>query len=299
MKKNGWQVRIGANPIIWSNDDFHDLGGDIPLERCLSEMHAAGYAGSELGHKFPRGADTLAPLLDRYDLDLVSGWHSFQLLDGRFEEERERYMQHMEFMARMRCHVVIVAECSRRIYNDPLKSLQFDRREGLLEPADWGRLASRLETLARATAERGLEMVYHHHMGTVIQNASEIDELMARTSSLRLLVDTGHLLFADADPLHVLRRHVERVGHVHLKDVRPDTLMRVRADRLSFSEAVRAGVFTVPGDGAIDFEPILVLLREHGYRGWLVVEAEQDPRLSQPLHYARMGRDYLRRLAGV
>lgn len=295
----GWEIRIGANPIIWSNDDFHDLGGDIPLERCLAEMQAAGYAGSELGHKFPRTPEVLGPLLGRYDLQLVSGWHSLHLLERDLEAEERDFTAHADFLARMGSHVVIVAECSRRTYHDAAHPLHFDHREALLGPADWDRLAAGLEALARVAAARGLQLAYHHHMGTLVQDRREIDELMRRTETVRLLVDTGHLVFADVDPLAVLRTYVNRVAHVHLKNVRPDVIIRARVEKWSFSQAVRAGVFTVPGDNGIDFAPILDLLRGSGYTGWLVVEAEQDPRRSQPLYYARLGRDTLRGLAGV
>ncbi len=288
-----WQVRIGVNPIVWSNDDFRDLGGDISLERCLAEMKQVGYAGSELGHKFPRSADTLSVLLDRYDLQLVSGWHSLHLLERDFEVERRDYENHLELLRRLGSDVVIVAECSRRTYSDPLQPLQFDERHRILSEDDWSRLADGLDRLSSWTRERGMQVAYHHHMGTVIQSREEIDELMRRTRDVGLLIDTGHLTYADADPLAVLRDHVERVVHVHLKDVRPHVLMRARAERQSFSTAVRAGVFTVPGDGSIDFAPFFTVLRDAGYRGWLVVEAEQDPQRSHPLHYARMGLHYI------
>ena len=299
MGNTGWEIRIGVNPIIWSNDDFLDLGGDIPLERCLAEMQAAGYAGSELGHKFPRTPEALGSLLGRYDLQLVSGWHSLHLLERDLEAEERDFAAHVDFLARMGSGVAIVAECSRRIYHDPASPLRFDDREELLGVADWERLTAGLEALARVAAARGLQLAYHHHMGTVVQNRREIDELMRRTESLRLLVDTGHLVFADVDPIGVLRAYVDRVAHVHLKNVRPDVVTRARVEKWSFSQAVRAGIFTVPGDGGIDFAPLLELLRRSGYKGWLIVEAEQDPRHSQPLHYARLGRDTLRGLAGV
>ena len=299
MQRNGWQVQIGANPIIWSNDDFVDLGGDIPLERCLAEMHAAGYAGSELGHKFPRTPDALTSLLRRFDLQLVSGWHSAYLLDSSFAEEERRFTEHVDFLARMGCKVVIVAECSRRTYHDPEQPLVFENREKLLRHAEWVRLANGFDALAQMAAHRGLHLVYHPHMGTVIQNAHEIGRLMAMTRHVRLLVDTGHLLFADVNPLTVLKEFGKRVGHVHLKNVRPEVVLRARAEKHSFAKAVRAGVFTVPGDGGYGFGPCLEMLRQTRYEGWLVVEAEQDPRRSPPLHNARLGRETLLQLAGV
>lgn len=292
----GMRVGVGINPIVWSNDDFRDLGGDIPLERCLSEMKQAGYAGTELGHKFPRNADVLSPLLDRYHLQLVSGWHSLHLLERDFETEARDFTKHVELLERLGSSVAIVAECSRRIYDDPTRPLHFEARDGLMSATEWTRLSDGLDRLARLSRERGVELVYHHHMGTLVQTRDEIDVLMERTRDVRLLVDTGHLTFADADPAGVLRDHIARVGHVHLKDVRAHVLMRARSEHHSFSTAVRAGVFTVPGDGNINFAPLFELLGQHGYRGWLVVEAEQNPERAHPLHYARMGREHVRQL---
>lgn len=291
--------QVGANPIIWSNDDFHDLGGDIPLEQCLSEMQLAGYAGSELGHKYPRDPEVLRPLLERHALQLVSGWHSLELLTASWETEKQRFREHMQFLKHAGSNVVIMAECSHRVYNDPQAPLQFDDREQLMNTMQWDRLALGLEALAEMALEHDMRPVYHHHMGTLIQSEAEVDELMARTQHLQLLVDTGHLAFAGAGPLDVLKRHAPRVGHIHLKDVRDDVVRRTRATRASFASAVRKGVFTVPGDGSIDYAPIFALLCDLGYDGWLVVEAEQDPRLSPPFKYARMGRTFIRHHLGV
>ncbi len=299
MKRNGWRVQIGANPIIWSNDDFVDLGGDIPLERCLAEMHQAGYAGAELGHKFPRTPDELGPLLSRFDLQLVSGWYSTGILERPFAEEERRFAAQLDFLARMGCRVAIVAECSRRIYHDPEAPLVFSGREHLLGADEWKTLASGLDALAQLSAQHGLRLVYHHHMGTLVQSRGEIDRLMSMTEHLGLLVDTGHLLFADVEPISVLRDHGPRVGHVHLKNVRANVVLRARAERHSFATAVRAGVFTVPGDGGFNFAPVLDSLRGAGYEGWLVVEAEQDPRRAPPYLNARLGRETLHELAGV
>ena len=292
-------VRIGVNPIVWSNDDFHDLGGDIPLERCLSEIHAAGYAGTELGHKYPRDPRLLAPLLRAHELELVSGWHSLHLLERPFEEEAREYLRHLDLLALLRSRVVIVAECSRRLYDDPATSLQFDGWSDTLSPPEWTQLTTGLEKLAEMAAARGLRLVYHHHMGTVIQSEADIDELMQRTHDTGLLADTGHLAFAGIEPLSVLRRHAQRIAHVHLKSVRPEIVRRAEEGTWSFAYAVRQGVFTVPGDGGIDFEPIFAQLAEASYRGWLVVEAEQDPAVAPPLRCAEAARAYIRRTTGL
>ena len=296
---NGATFRIGANPIIWSNDDFHDLGGDIPLQQCLAEMAQAGYAGTELGHKYPRDPGALLPLLEPHGLSVVSGWHSLELLSASFDTEAARYRDHLQFLKRCGSDVVIVAECTRRVYHDPASALQFESRAELLSAADWDRLAVGVEALAEMTREYDMRLVYHHHMGTVIQNEAEIDQLMARTHVMKLLLDTGHLAFAGVDPLRILQRYRDRVGHVHLKDVRASVVHDVRLSCASFATAVRNGVFTVPGDGSIDYAPIFATLRDMHYDGWLVVEAEQDPRKAPPLQYARSGRAYIRQMLGV
>jgi myo-inosose-2 dehydratase len=293
------EMPVGVNPIGWSNDDFRELGGDVPLERCLSEMHAAGFEGTELGHKYPHEAGALSALLARHELRLVSGWHSLHVLERPLEDEWRALAAHLDLLGALGCQVAVVAECSRRTYTDPTAPLHFERNGDGLSPEEWSRLASGLENLSARAAQRGLRLAYHPHMGTVVQTEPEIGALMARTQALGLLLDTGHLAFAGADPLRVLHGHRDRIVHVHLKSVRPAIVRRVRAEERSFAWAVAAGVFTVPGDGGIDFEPLVAGLREAGYRGWLVVEAEQDPAQAPPLEYALRARAHLRRIAGV
>lgn len=292
-------VRVGANPIIWSNDDFQDLGGAIPLERCLEEMRQAGYSGTELGHKYPREVTALRRLLENFDLQLVSGWHSLSLLEQPLDEERRRFAAHRDFLKDMGSPVVIVAECSRRLYNQRGAALQFEDRQDMLTGSDWQRLCHGLDVLAEDAATCGMKLVYHHHMGTVIQNREEIDRLMQGTVAVRLLADTGHLAFAGVDPLDVFREYAPRIAHVHLKDIRQEVVEATRQQQGSFEVAVRNGVFTVPGDGSIDFAPLFVELEHMQYEGWLVVEAEQDPDLSPPMLYAARGREYLRRSLGI
>jgi myo-inosose-2 dehydratase len=300
MNATARSLKVGINPIVWINDDFHDLGGDTALEVCLEDTHACGYEGIELGRKFPREPSRLHEVLRAHELRLVSGWHSLYLLDAPFASERACFQKHLDLLIELGSPVAIVAECSRRTYPNPTAPLEYPSHENdHLDDSDWQRLAEGLESLAELTRAQGLRLVYHPHMGTVVQSEAEIDALMARTKSLDLLFDTGHLCFAGADPLAVLAKHLGRVGHVHLKDVRDEVIMRARAERYSFSKAVRSGVFTVPGDGSIDYRPIFRLLETAGYSGWIVVEAEQDPALAPPKRYAEIARRYLREVAGV
>lgn len=280
-------VRIGVNPIGWSNDDLPELGGDTPLETCLAEAREAGFAGVELGNKFPRDPAALAEVLRRFGLSLASGWYSARLLERSSEEELAAMTAHADLLAQCGARVVVFAETTGCVHGD--RRAPLSRRPRLSE-ADWPSFAASLTRVAEGLASRGLELVYHHHMGTVVETEAEIDRLMSSTgSAVKLLLDTGHLAYAGGDPMRVLARWGRRVAHVHLKDVRAKVLGRVRAEDTSFLDAVVEGVFTVPGDGSIAYEPILGELARLQYSGWLVVEAEQDPAVAHPLTYARMG----------
>jgi inosose dehydratase len=288
-------VRIGINPITWSNDDLPELGGATLLATCLDEARQAGYAGIELGNKFPRRASELRPILTRHGLVLVSGWHSGRLLEHGVAGEIAAIADHLSLLQAMGCAVLIFAETTDSIAG--ARGTPLSRRPRLVE-SDWPGFGAALTQLAEHVAKRGLALAYHHHMGTVVESAAEIDRLMDATGpAVGLLLDTGHLAYAGADPLAVAERHRGRINHVHCKDVRPAVLDRVRRDDASFLDAVVEGVFTVPGDGAIDYAPLLALLAGAGYRGWLVVEAEQDPEKAHPPTYARKGFDYLSRTA--
>jgi inosose dehydratase/3D-(3,5/4)-trihydroxycyclohexane-1,2-dione acylhydrolase (decyclizing) len=282
-------VRLGTNPIGWSNDDLRELGGGAPLETCLAEARQAGVAGIELGHKFPRDAAALRQVLDAHRLTLVSGWYSAALLQRDAAAELAAMRPHLSLLKALGCSVVIVAETSNAIHTD--RAIPLSRRPALAD-ADWPRFAARLTVLGDALAARGLELAYHHHMGTVVQSGADIDRLMALCGpSVKLLLDTGHASFAGVDPTALARRHRDRIVHVHCKDVRQHPMEMALARDWSFLDSAVAGVFTVPGDGAVDFPAVLAVLRDYG--GWLVVEAEQDPQKADPLVYARMGHDNL------
>ena len=288
-------VRIGINPITWSNDDMPELGGDTPLETCLREARQAGYDGLELGNKFPRDAATLGPIMAAHGLAVVSGWHSGRLLERDAEAEIAALGPHLQLLRAMGCGVMVFAETTGSVAGERGTPV---RRRPVMAEAQWPVFLARLDAVARYLAAQGVRMAFHHHMGTAIESAAEVDRMLAGTSdAVGLLLDTGHFTFAGDDPLAVLERHAARVNHVHCKDVRADVLARVRAADTSFLDAVLAGVFTVPGDGSVDYAPILARLARQGYDGWLVVEAEQDPAIAHPLTYATIGRRNLSGLA--
>ena len=287
-------VRIGINPLTWTNDDLPELGESNSLETCLAEARLAGYEGVELGRKFPRDPAVLGPILKKHALSLVSGWYSARLLERSVEDEIVAMRAHAELLRKLGCKVMVFAEVSRCVHGD--RSVPLSRRPRLAEK-EWQPFCQRLDAVAGHLERQGLKLAYHHHMGTVIESEDEVERMMDSTSAVGLLLDTGHLTFAGGDPLRALGRHAKRIVHVHCKDVRRDKLARAKREDSSFLDAVLGDVFAVPGDGSIDFAPVLQALARAGYQGWLVVEADQDPARAHPLTHARIGHDCLRPLA--
>ncbi len=288
-------IRIGANPIAWSNDDDRSLGAGISLEQCLGEAREAGFVGMELGHKFPREPEALRAALVPFGHALVSGWYSASLLTRDAAAEVAAVQDHLRLLKALGADVMVFAETSNAIHGDA--SIPLSRRP-VLDDGAWREFGTRVTEVGDALLEAGVRLVYHHHMGTVVQSADDIDAFMAHVGpSVHLLLDTGHATFAGADPAALARRYRDRISHVHCKDVRPDVMAQAKRDDLSFLAAVKQGVFTVPGDGGVDF--VAVLRELPNYSGWLVVEAEQDPEKAHPLTYAKMGYDNIVRFAGV
>jgi inosose dehydratase len=288
-------VKIGINPITWSNDDMPELGGDISLATCLAETREAGYSGTELGGKFPRISGELAPILARHRLQLISGWYDGRIFEREVAAEFAAVVPHLTLLRDLGCKVVVYADTSGRRRGKRFPPIS---QRPVLADADWPAYGRKVTELAERMAAFGVRMAFHHHMGTIVQTEADIARLMAATGEAAgLLFDTGHCLFAGADLARVLRRHIARVAHVHCKDVRRAVLGRALAADMSFMDAVLEGVFTVPGDGCIAFTPLLRRLRAAGYGGWLVVEAEQDPRKAHPLTFASLGYRNLRAMA--
>lgn len=288
-------VRLGINPLTWTNDDMPELGAETPLETCLAEAKQAGFAGVELGNKFPRTPQALQPILAAHGLALASGWYGSRLLERDVDAEMAEAEAHITLLSALGCTAMVFAEVSRAIHGERTTPLS---KRPVLSDADWAVLAPRMTEMGRRLKARGLHLAYHHHMGTVIESEAEVNRLMAETGpEVGLLLDTGHLTFAGGDPVRAANRHAARVVHVHCKDIRADVMAQAKAKDLPFLEAVLTGVFTVPGDGCVDYPAVLPPLAAAGYAGWLVVEAEQDPAKAHPLTYARMGHDNLARFA--
>ena len=285
-------VRLGANPIIWSNDDLRELGAEISLETCLSQAQRIGFEGMELGHKFPREPEALAAVLKQFGLACVSGWYSAQLLSRDVNAEVRHLRPHLDLLKAAGSSVLVFAEVTNAIHGDSTRPLSTRPR---LSIHQWPELGRRITEIARMTAGEGIRLAYHHHMGTVVQSEQDIDALMQVSGSdVGLLLDTGHAAFAGIDPVRLAHRYASRISHIHAKDVREPLCERARADDWSFLRSVVAGVFTVPGDGSVDFASVLQTLRQ--YSGWIVLEAEQDPKVADPMTYASRGYAALRRL---
>jgi len=289
-----FDVRIGINPISWSNDDLPSLGGETPLDVALAEGAQIGYRGFELGNKFPREAQALRRVLAPYDLALISGWYSGRLARHSAEQEIAAVGPHLTLLAEGGASVMVYGEVADSIQGANVPLYKRPRFTHLQQWREYGR---RVTHFARHTLDHGVRLAYHHHMGAYVETPDDVDRLIENTGDeVGLLFDSGHMTFAGGDAVAMLAKHVDRVCHVHCKDVRRDVIRLARNRDWSFLEAVINGAFTVPGDGAVDFASLIDLLRRNGYRGWLVVEAEQDPVVAPAYKYADMGYRHLSRL---
>ena len=293
------KVKLGIAPIAWTNDDMPDLGAENTFEQCISEMALAGFSGTEVGNKYPKDPQVLLSYLEPRGLSIASAWFSSFLTTRPYEETEAAFIAHRDFLYALGAKVIVVSEQGHSIQGQ-METPLFEAKY-ILNDGEWDTLAQGLNKLGMRARERDMSLVYHHHMGTVVQTAAETQRLMESTdpSLVYLLFDAGHIAYCGDDPLAVLKRHMGRVRHVHLKDIRPEVVRRVRDEKLSFLQGVRMGAFTVPGDGSIDFAPIFEVLAQSGYSGWLLVEAEQDPAKANPFIYAQKARAYIREKAGI
>lgn len=290
-------VRFGVSPIAWVNDDMPELGGDTPLETILADARDIGFDGVELGGKFPRDPAVLKPLMAPYGLDIVGGWFSGNLLTQGVDAEIAAAKDHLALLKAMGSTVFVHAETSNAIHGDRTRPLS---ATPTLDDAQWKSFARRLSDLADYVAGQGLKFAYHHHLGTVVERPGDLKEFLRRTSlNVGLTLDTGHATLGGIDAVEVIRTHPRRVVHVHCKDIRSDVFRQVRERGQSFLDGVLAGMFTVPGDGDLDYARVMRALAEAGYSGWIVVEAEQDPAIADPRKYGELGLRTLEREAAA
>jgi inosose dehydratase len=292
------KVWLGVTPTLWWNDDFPSIDIGVTFEQCISEMALAGYQGCSIGHKYPTDRDVLKRALDLRGLRVTEPWVSTYFTIKDMEQQTlSTFERQLEFIKAMGGTDIVVAEFGGAV--NPLPVAVFSNRP-IFDDQQWEALSKGMNRLGQMAKDAGMRLCYHHHMGTGVMMRPEVDRLMESTDPnlVNLLFDTGHLAFAGGDPLELAQAYGERIKHVHLKDVRADIAKTAREQHYSFQDAIEAGVFTVPGDGSIDFVPIFDVLAQAGFEGWLVVEAEQDPAKATPLEYARKGREYLREVLG-
>lgn len=293
------KVSLGIAPIGWTNDDMPDLGKENTFEQCISEMALAGFKGCEVGSKYPKDASVLKKALDLREIQVCNQWFSSFLLTKPYEEVEKEFVAQLQFLKALGAKVIGASEQSYSTQGKLDQPIFLNKY--LMNDEEWKVLTDGLNRLGKVAKDNGMTLTYHHHMGTVVQTEEEIDRFMEMVDPelVYLLFDSGHLSFAEIDPQKVLRKYVDRVRHVHLKDLRTNIRDEAKANNWSFLKGVREGVFTVPGDGDVDFAPIFKILEESGYEGWVVVEAEQDPAKANPFEYAKKARTYIAEKTGL
>ena len=288
-------IKLGIAPIAWSNDDMPELGGETTLEQCLSEASRAGFTGIESGGKFPKNSKELIPKLEKENLQLCSGWYGASLLKNSPKEEYMLMREQMNLFKDCKSPCMVFAEITNSIQGDPKAPLS---KKPKLSKDEWKLLIARINEISKMMINEGMPLAYHHHMGTVIETESETRRLIENTKDdVKLLIDTGHMLFAGGDSIKLTEDFIDRIVHVHCKDIRKNVLEKSLKNDSTFRQAFLDGAFTVPGDGCIDYKPFLTVLKKKNYQGWLVVEAEQDPAKANPFEYAKIGYNYLSKTA--
>jgi inosose dehydratase len=285
-------AKLGIAPIAWWNDDLEELSDDVSLEECLRQAAEAGLTGMETGRRFPMNMDELGPILDRHGISVCGGWFSGMLLDGDIEAEKDRIAEQQAFFKAAGAPCIVYGEVARSVQGERHRPLA---QKPVISEAEMAAYGRKISDFADWCVAEGMPIAYHHHMAAVVETEAELDLLM-KHSSVPLLFDAGHMAFAGGDNFRVIENHHARITHVHTKDIRRNVVDGLDRTKESFLEAVIKGAFTVPGDGSLDFEAIVMALADKGYEGWFVIEAEQDPKANTPLDMAIKGRAELKRV---
>lgn len=294
------KVKLGIAPIAWTNDDMPDLGKENTFEQCVSEMALAGFTGSEVGNKYPKAPEVLKKALELRGVEICNQWFSSFLITKPFEEVEKEFRAQLTFLKAMGAKVIGASEQSHSVQGQmdtPVFGHKYEMND-----EEWDIFCTGMNKLGKiAKEEYGIALTFHHHMGTVVQSLAEVDRMMENTDPeyVSLLFDTGHFTYCGEDPLEVVKKYVHRIKHVHLKDIRPEVVEQVKKENMSFLAGVRAGAFTIPGDGCINYDPIFKVLEDAGYEGYMVVEAEQDPAKANPLEYAIRARKFIAEKTGL
>jgi inosose dehydratase len=282
------KAKLGMSPVAWWNDDLAELSDDVSLEECLRQSRSAGFTGMEMGRRFPSDPKVMLPILKEADVTLCGGWFSGTLAaDGDLAANKDRIHPMIDLFKAVDAPCIVYGEVGRSIQGN--RSIPLARK-AILSDDEMKSYAKKLTEFGEWCAEQGMPLSYHHHMAAVVQFEQELDAFMQHSGQgIPLLLDAGHLAFAGGDVLRAIDKHHKRISHVHVKDVRMDVIKRLDWTKQSFLDAVALGAFTVPGDGSLDFGAIVQRFADHGYEGWFVVEAEQDPKVNPPLKMAQVG----------
>ena len=294
------KVKLGIAPIAWTNDDMPDLGKENTFEQCVSEMALAGFTGSEVGNKYPKDPEVLKKALELRGVEICNQWFSSFLNTKPIDDVEKEFRAQLAFLKAMGAKVIGASEQSHSVQGQmdtPIFGHKYEMND-----EEWDTFCTGMNKLGKiAKEEYGIALTFHHHMGTVVQSLAEVDRMMENTDPeyVSLLFDTGHFTYCGEDPLEVVKKYVHRIKHVHLKDIRPEVVEQVKKENMSFLAGVRAGAFTIPGDGCINYDPIFKVLEDAGYEGYMVVEAEQDPAKANPLEYAIRARKFIAEKTGL
>jgi inosose dehydratase len=288
------KAKLGMSPIAWWNDDLVELSDDVSLEECLRQSRSAGFTGMEKGRRFPDDPEVMLPILRAADVTLCGGWFSGTLVEEELAANKDRILPMIELFKAVSAPCIVYGEVGRSIQGKREIPLA---QKPMLSDDEMKAYGRKVTAFGEWCAEQGMPLSYHHHMAAVVETEPELDAFMAASGEgIPLLLDAGHLAFAGGDPLRAIDKHHGRINHVHVKDIRRSVVDGLDRTKQSFLDAVALGAFTVPGDGSLDFGAIVQRLADHGYEGWFVVEAEQDPKKNPPLKMAQVGHKELMRV---
>jgi len=283
--------RIAGAPISWGVCEVPGWGYQLSPERVLGEMREVGLAATELGPDgfLPSDPDQLAATLAHHHLTAAGGFTPFVLHRPDVDPMLELDRLLPGFVAARAEVMVLSADSGQSGYDS----------RPVLDDAGWARLLGNLDRVARRVAEHGLRAVLHPHVGTMVETGPEVTRVL-EGSSVQLCLDTGHLLIGGTDPAELARQVPERIAHTHLKDVDLTWARRVKDGRLSYTDAVRQGMYRPLGQGDVDVKAIVDHLRGHGYDGWWTLEQDtiltEEPTGEGPLADVRISVDFLRGL---
>lgn len=285
------KITWGIAPIGWRNDDIPEIGAENTLSHLLSDIVVAGFEGTEVGGFFPE-AEKLNKELQLRNLKIAGQWFSSFIIRDGVEKASKAFRTHCEYLKEVNADVVVVSE---QTYSIQGTSHNIFAQKPSFTNEEWHELCQGLNKLGEIAEQYKLKLVYHHHLGTGVETLEEVDRLLENTNPkhVHLLYDTGHIYASAGECMTLLDKHMERINHVHFKDIRKDIMELCKAEGKTFLQSFLAGMFTVPGDGCIDFEKPYQRLLDNGYEGWIVIEAEQDPSIAHPLEYALKARRYI------